>query len=315
MPDLNNDQRLLLQRLLPELISPDLPLDEQLQRLRQRIDAATKPTAEVLMITPALAKYFTDKPDRHLTNRNMRNDKIARFASAMKENAWCLNGQSVVFELGEAHGGKGRLLDGWHRFRACLRASTPFVTLAVFGIEASAFKFMDTGTARTVGDVFKMGDVPNPGVTAQATRWIKILTGRNRFERGMRWENSTAMEFFDTLDKARLAHLIAPARAISKASGKTLPKTQLLAYLYTLKPEIAERFIERLLSPRSNSDAQAVFKWLANRMSMGRVHENVRTIALDVALKAMQQHTALTQRALTQALNAHLDRELDRRRK
>jgi len=299
----------------PDLITAELPLADQLERLQRRINAATRPTAEVLLITDGIAGYYTDKDERHLTNRNTRNDKIAKFATSMKAGNWCLNGQTIIFELGVGNGGQGRLLDGWHRFRASLRAKTPFVTMVVFGVEASAFKFMDSGTARTVGDVFKIGDVANPGMTAQATRWIKILTSRNRFDRGMRWENSDALAFFDSLDKKRLAALVPLARAIAKASGKTLPKPQVLAYLYTLKPDFAERFGERLLVTRSTSDGPTMFKWLVNRASMGRVHENVRTIALDTAVKAMQQRTGLTHRALGQALTAYLDRESDRRRK
>jgi hypothetical protein len=301
--------------VLPDLITDDLSTDEQLVRLQRRIDAATRPSAEVLLITSAVAKHYSETPERHLTNRNLRNDKIAKFATAMQDKNWCLNGQTVIFELGEAHGGRGRLLDGWHRMRASARSGCSFVTLVVFGVEASAFKFMDSGTARSVGDIFKMGDVPNPGLMAQTTRWIKILTGRNRFERGMRWEPHVAMTFFADLDTQRLTDLIPLARTIAKAAGRTMPKPQLLGYFYLLKPELAERLATRLLSPRHDSDGQVMFKWLANRASMGRTSENARTIALDAAVKAIQRRTPLTHRALTQALNAFIDRENDRRRK
>lgn len=296
-----------MHKLLDGIITENMPIGRQIELLQSRIDAATKPCGEVMMITPLMAKHFTT--DNHfMRNRQLRNEKIAHYCQNMREaGGWALTGQPIIFELGKGNGGEGRMLDGYHRCRACVISRKPFVTMVVFGITAAAFKLIDSGTVRTSGDVFRIADIPNPSITANAVRWIKIYSGGDRYARGMRWENAQAITYHDhEVDRDLLQRLIPEARRIAKASGRLLPKPQVAAFLYMLASNprqrtVLARFIDQFAERRGVGEV--ALRFLDKRLSNGvRIHENMRTVVLDAARDALLHHEPLTERAIRRAL-------------
>lgn len=283
------------------IIHADMSDAEQVSALRDLIDGATGPAAHVLTITPAMAKAIT-APGVSMRNRQLRNTKVSRFTKAMKERAWVLNGETLVFEGGKAMDGLGRLANGYHRSLACIRSGRPFTTFAVFGIEASAFRSLDTGTSRNIRDAFQVEDIPNPGVVPYAVRWIKILTGPDPYDRGMTMENTEAIAFYRTLDTVRLHSLVKSASAISNRCKRLLPKGQILAFLYLAKPNVARRAGIVLASPHRNQYSQLHEFMKSYRERNVRIDENVRTIALRVAFDAIRNNKPLTQREIKDAL-------------
>ena len=69
-------------------------------------------------------------------NRKVSSVKVAEYEDAMSVDEWPLTGATIVF------GKSGRLLDGQHRLRACVRSGKPFRSYVVFGIDDSAFSFI-----------------------------------------------------------------------------------------------------------------------------------------------------------------------------
>ena len=103
--------------------------------------------AEVVEITPAEAQ-------RHLNNnRNNRKPRmtvVERYARDMRAGNWSITGESIAIDE------NGDLLNGQHRLMACVRAGVPFTTVLVTGVPPSAFRNMDTGAKRTIGDMLML---------------------------------------------------------------------------------------------------------------------------------------------------------------
>jgi hypothetical protein len=115
-------------------------------------------------ITPEQAQAMLDK---NQNNRPLKQASIKRYASAMVEGKWALNGQGIILD------GNDNLLDGQHRLHACVRAGVSFTTLVVRGVvREDAFSTMDTGRNRTPADILAMLGSIEYKATATAIRML-----------------------------------------------------------------------------------------------------------------------------------------------
>lgn len=102
---------------------------------------------DLITVTPALAKTWLAS---NTVNRSTRTSQIGAFARDMQAGRWQLNGGTIIFDT------TGTLLDGQHRLLAVIEANTPVQFLVVFGVAREAMPTIDSGIARTGGDVLKM---------------------------------------------------------------------------------------------------------------------------------------------------------------
>lgn len=102
-------------------------------------------TSEVHTYTPDEAQRVLD--ECNVSNRNLRNARVRRYAHAMSVGEWTLTGEPIIF------GPTGKLLDGQHRLAGCVLAHVPFTTLVVRGIPDEAYAAMNRGMPRLVADV------------------------------------------------------------------------------------------------------------------------------------------------------------------
>ena len=108
--------------------------------------------AEVEIISVAQAKEYLE---RSAPNRFLSETTALRYADDMRNGRWQPNGQGIVLAP------DGSLLDGQHRCRAIILAQRPVAMLVVRGVDPAAFATMDTGKARTLGDVLSINGVKN----------------------------------------------------------------------------------------------------------------------------------------------------------
>lgn len=111
------------------------------------------------LITPDKAAELMH---RNTNNRRIKNRKIANYARDMVEGAWNADASDIKFDR------DGTLLDGQNRLLACMEANVPFPTLIRTGLDPSARDHVDTGSARTTGDAFRMHQVVDYNVMAAA---------------------------------------------------------------------------------------------------------------------------------------------------
>lgn len=125
-----------------------------------------KPTFVVEKISPAKAKEYLAHNEN---NRRLRPSIVARYAKDMAAGRWLLSGDPIVFSA------DGILRQGQHRLSACVEARVPFETLVMRNADASAYKVMDTGEKRTLGDILDhMGETSAAPLAAAITlswRW------------------------------------------------------------------------------------------------------------------------------------------------
>jgi hypothetical protein len=116
-------------------------------------------TAEVLLITPELAKYVLKfcndqnyRPEIKNNSRNMTAD--------IQAGLWLLNGQSMSFTI------HGILSDGQNRMRAIAESNVTVPSLIVRGLQPEVTETQDTGRARTVANIYRKHKVKHARVCA-----------------------------------------------------------------------------------------------------------------------------------------------------
>lgn len=122
-----------------------------------------------LEITPALASLILEEME---PNRSMRKKRVETYARDHARNEFHLNGESIIFN------DDGKLIDGQHRLEMIVKANKAAVVHVVWGIDPHAAHTIDSGAARTTGDVFRMEedrlteDVAFSNVVASATVYM-----------------------------------------------------------------------------------------------------------------------------------------------
>lgn len=101
----------------------------------------------IVTITPQYAATLLQRKD---PNRTLLKKAVDKYARQLIDGSWKVNGESVI--VGE----NGELLDGQHRLEACVRTGIPFTTVLVEGIPASSMSTINTGKARSNGDVLSL---------------------------------------------------------------------------------------------------------------------------------------------------------------
>ncbi len=138
------------------------PFAEELRRL---ID--NPPLGSVPMdITPAMA---TEMLKRNDNNRPFSEGTAGGYAQQMIKGTWPNTGATITFSK------TGRLLDGQHRLSACVKVDMSINFDVRFGIEDSAFAFIDAGKKRSAGDIFSINGVKNARLMAAATSRLSNL--------------------------------------------------------------------------------------------------------------------------------------------
>lgn len=264
------------------------------------LDDLTKNYSEAArpyLITPQLAEYIL--AELNGGNRKVSNVKVSEYEDAMSVDEWPVTGATIVF------GKSGRMLDGQHRLRACIRANKAFRSYIVFGIDDSAFSFIDAGRKRTNPDVFKIAGVANAEATAKAVRWLRIFH-EDPVARGLSMTNYEALCWYrdNVTDKELLAHCVANALSIERtirARFLKIPAGNLAALLYEFSKKSkkdADVFATLMLEKRGQ--ARTLYSLLAEvlEQSGGRIHDVFRNAAIIKAWNYFRANKRVSKDAL-----------------
>ena len=154
-------------------------------------------------ITPELAaEYLKKAPNAHEDKK-----AIATYAQAMRNGAWILNGQPIIFDQ------EGQLLDGVQRLNACIEAGVPFITMVARNVRADTLHTIDQHRRRSYQGVLESRGVRNPGkVVRTMSKLIRIENGSlgretmpiswSRYDRVLD-ANPEIIEACDIAEKAR----------------------------------------------------------------------------------------------------------------
>ena len=147
------------------------------------MNAARKPTAattarfdgvEVAFetITPEMAESYLE---HNLHNRSLSHDDVAKYARAMAEGRFRINGETIKFSK------RGRLIDGQHRLQAIVVSGVPVTMLVVRDLDEDAMVTVDVGRPQNVADLLRL-ERDNPAYVrelATLARRSMYLQGRS----------------------------------------------------------------------------------------------------------------------------------------
>jgi len=136
--------------------------------------AKEQPSAAIETIGPEQAKAILVN---NTYNRKISPRRVTRYAMMMTREKWVFTGESVILNGAE-------VLDGAHRLRAIEQSGVTLQLVIVRGVEREAFKYIDSGASRNLGDSLYIQQRPYPRLFANA---VNYLTG---FRLYARWTTS-----------------------------------------------------------------------------------------------------------------------------
>jgi len=126
-------------------------------------------------ITPDMAAKLLEEA-KEVQNRNVSDGHVEWLAAQMKSGKWALNGEALIFDE------EGQLIDGQHRLWAIVNSGITIESLVTRGVDRKGFATIDTGSARTSGNVLSIYGEKNGNVLSAALGWL------HRYENGkMLW--------------------------------------------------------------------------------------------------------------------------------
>jgi ribosomal 50S subunit-associated protein YjgA (DUF615 family) len=126
-------------------------------------------------VTPTLAAEFLSKNVER--NRPIKKDIVMMYANDMSGGRWQSdNGETIKFDT------NGFLIDGQHRLSAVLRSGVSIAMWVVTDIDHISIKTIDTGAARTVGNIMHMdGEIDANKKAALVRNLLKLKTHSCKF--------------------------------------------------------------------------------------------------------------------------------------
>jgi hypothetical protein len=245
-------------------------------------------TFEFETITPEIARRLIEEHDNAVLNGDIINRKrnsanVRRIAGDITAGRWYPDtGDTLKFERTmrtSVTGQRGRdLVDGQTRLAAVGVAGIPIQAWIAYGVARTAFKYIDSGTRRSLKNVLETGREQDAAILAPALQWLT----RWDFEAGT-WSTShpgtyaEAMAMLETDPAIRKsAHRV--RIMVEKTKSKLLGKG-LAAFLHRIfakdDEDLADAFLDALMTGENLhvGDPYHVFreKLIANSTSRRKI--------------------------------------------
>lgn len=206
--------------------------------LMTRMEAGEYGSDAKITITPEMADVLLEQ---NPNNRRVRATKLQAAISDISKGRWKWNGESIILAS------TGELNDGQHRLMAASELKHPIETTFVWGVPRDSRDTVDTGSARSPGDMFAMTGLVNGTSLAAITRMV--LGYETNGNLGQLSRISTK-EIVDRGASDRQLQLIASwVNSSPIVFQRMIPKSVAGAAFYILHraaPKFARTFMERL---------------------------------------------------------------------
>lgn len=192
------------------------------------------------VITPDVARNWLKI---NTSNRPVREKHVQKLAQQMLRGEYVMNGEAIIIS------DDNRLLDGQHRLRACVESGVSIRSVVVRNVPHSHFFTIDTGAARTAGNVLSVYGEKNASTLAASCR-VAIILQREKLSPDFGAEVSHA-EIIEWLNDnpgiRKWADFVAASKGV-----RTLAEPSVIvpiAYFMEKKsPEKTEEFIGKISS-------------------------------------------------------------------
>jgi hypothetical protein len=116
-------------------------------------------------ITPEIATKILEE-SKDVKNRNVVDKHVEWLGAQMKAGKWVMNGEAIIID------DEGQVVDGQHRLWAVVNSGATIETMVTRGVDRRGFATIDTGNARTVGNVLGITGEKQSNNLATALSWI-----------------------------------------------------------------------------------------------------------------------------------------------
>ena len=205
-------------------------------------------------ITPAVASALINRSVEHgVKNRKVNQKLVNRYAKAMLEGDWKINGKTVVLDE------QGCILDGQHRLYACVQANVPFTTSFVENAPRDSFDTIDCGRPRSASQILEMEGIKYYNTIASIIYGVEAI--RQAGQIGYKKADVANVEVRDQyleskkqLDK--IAAIIAPICQVTKMMTPKMAGSIFFYLVHDLKQPWAkvEEFITGIISEESSAN-------------------------------------------------------------
>lgn len=196
--------------------------------------------AEKAELTPVLAEILICRnPD----NRPRKSSNLQILIRSIKDGDYEFNGEPIIIS------DTGDMNDGQHRCIGVLEAGRSIETVFVFGVSRSSRLTVDTGTARTSGDLFAMNKIPyhNQASAVASILWQLERHGRPATGSGYRPTKPQVRQTFQEHPEIIDSVKAVPSKGAALCGGLTT--LALCHYLIAKKnKEGADHFIKTLVT-------------------------------------------------------------------
>jgi len=219
------------------------------------------------VITPEMAKKILEK---NTINRPMNKNNVAFLVSEICRNNFVYNGEPIIISK------DGFLLDGQHRLQACIESGRNIEVMVVRDVEKETMITIDTGRARTAGDVMSLKNIDNARSVASVCKYIikkfdtvSMYNDNNSSTKYVKIKisNSEILRFYNG-NKDEIQELVQYSIRLVKHGVNILPAAQISAYIYLFSYEdhnCAIDFFRELITEAKLRDGTAA-KLLRNKL-------------------------------------------------
>ncbi len=217
----------------------------------------------------------------NVSNRRLKSSIVEFLSQEIISGRFLYNGEAILISK------TNRLLDGQHRLQAIIKCGISTYLNIERNIDDDVMHTIDTGSARTAGDVFDINGIPNANWMAATIRLImNEFDTKSKQARGVggaiKISSGEILDFYRVNEQS----LILMAEFVNDlySSGvKIFTKTNTLAYLYLFSTinnnseQIAKAFMRELFTGRQEGISNVAIllhrKLVNNNMSL---HKMVR---------------------------------------
>lgn len=191
----------------------------------------------IMRITPSVAKELLLRNTR---NRRLNKKHHEHLQRIMKMGDWFMNGEAIIFAKDDS------LLNGQHRLTACVLSGVSFDSLVVYGIDEDAFKTLDGGRKRQVGELLAMQGEKDANSVASCVSALMSFVATGGNVTGTTYGSSATAQVCDRVLQAHPGI----RESVTAVRGQKLYSTQwayMLHYLFSIvDTRVAGEFAEVL---------------------------------------------------------------------
>lgn len=139
----------------------------------------------VELITPEMALQYMQCNEN---NRPLSKTIVLKYARALRQGEWVLNGEAIVFDS------DGRMGQGQHRLEAIINSGIAMPVFVIRGVDPKAFATYDGGKNRRASDILALGGEINTRTLASAVSGYIIASGGSHWDLSL-LTNSSILDY------------------------------------------------------------------------------------------------------------------------